>query len=111
MKIVLKNLPKISLNQWYAGSHWTKRKKIKDIYKLLVRNITKKTFHNPCSVEYHYIFKSRPLDTSNTIAMTKMIEDILFPNDGYKIVREIVMSSSKGDEDILTIFINEITEE
>jgi hypothetical protein len=38
MTIILKDLPKISLNKWYAGMHWTKRKKIKDNYTLIVKS-------------------------------------------------------------------------
>lgn len=38
MDITLYNLPKISLNKWYAGMHWTKRKKIKDNYTQIVRS-------------------------------------------------------------------------
>ena len=38
MEITLKGLPKISLNKWYAGTHWTKRKKIKDEYKKIIKN-------------------------------------------------------------------------
>ena len=29
MKIILNDLTKISLNKWYSGEHWSKRKKTK----------------------------------------------------------------------------------
>jgi len=35
--------------------------------------------------------------------MVKMIEDIIFENDSYKIVKSILITSEKGDEDTLTI--------
>ena len=105
MEIILKDLPKISLNKWYAGMHWTKRKKIKDEYTLLVKSqfnkILSKT--NTYNTEYHFTFKSRALDASNCVAMVKMIEDIIFENDSYKVVKSILITSQKGTEDSVKI--------
>lgn len=105
MEIILKDLPKISLNKWYAGMHWTKRKKIKDEYTLLVKSqfnkILSKT--NTYNTEYHFTFKSRALDASNCVAMVKMIEDIIFENDSYKVVKSILITSSKGLDDSVKI--------
>ena len=105
MDITLYNLPKISLNKWYAGMHWTKRKKIKDNYTNIVRSQFSSLLSrdNTYKVEYHFTFKSRPLDASNCVAMVKMIEDIIFETDSYKVVTEIVITSSKGLEDKVTI--------
>lgn len=105
MDITLYNLPKISLNKWYAGMHWTKRKKIKDNYTQIVRSQFSNTLtrDNTYKVEYHFTFKSRPLDASNCVAMVKMIEDIIFETDSYKVVTEIVITSSKGLEDKVII--------
>ena len=108
MKIILRNLPKISLNQWYSGMHWTKRKQIKDNYTLIVRsqfsNVLGKD--NIYNTEYHFTFKSHPLDASNCVAMVKMIEDIIFENDSYKIIHSILITSSKGVEDKVEILIS-----
>ena len=105
MDITLHNLPKISLNKWYAGMHWTKRKKIKDNYTQIVRSQFGSLLSrdNTYKVEYHFTFKSRPLDASNCVAMVKMIEDIIFETDSYKVVKEIVITSSKGLEDKVLI--------
>tara|TARA_R100000951_G_C2486803_1_gene133224 strand:+ start:109 stop:492 length:384 start_codon:yes stop_codon:yes gene_type:complete len=105
MDITLHNLPKISLNKWYAGMHWTKRKKIKDDYTQIVRSQFSNTLtrENTYKVEYHFTFKSRPLDASNCVAMVKMIEDIIFETDSYKVVTELVITSSKGLEDKVLI--------
>ena len=110
MIITLKELPKISLNKWYAGIHWTKRKKIKDTYTLLVKSQFKEVFSSEHSytTEYSFTFKSRPLDASNCVAMVKMVEDIIFASDGYKVVRSILITSNKGTEDSLEIKINKI---
>tara|TARA_R110000868_G_scaffold249678_2_gene506193 strand:- start:517 stop:843 length:327 start_codon:yes stop_codon:yes gene_type:complete len=107
MKIILKGLPKISLNHWYAGMHWTKRKKIKDNYINIVHSQFKDVLpkNNTYNTEYHFTFKLRPLDASNCVAMVKMIEDIIFESDGYKIIRSILITSRKGAEDKVEILI------
>lgn len=108
MFIILKDLPKISLNKWYSGMHWTKRKKIKDNYTLLVKSQFNKTLpkSNTYKVAYNFTFKSRALDASNCVAMVKMIEDIIFENDSYKIVKSISITSQKGAEDSVKIKID-----
>ena len=98
-------LPKISLNDWYGGKHWSERSKIKNVYKLLVRGVT---INYPCEVEYDFEFKTRPLDCSNTVAMLKLIEDCLFPDDGVKIVRKLTITSRKSDKDEVTVKINKL---
>lgn len=106
IQIILKDLPKISLNQWYSGSHWNNRKTIKDNYKLIVQSQIKYKFtEGPYNVEYEFGFKNRPLDCSNTVAMAKMIEDILFPKDDIKIVQSIKLTSKKAKEDCVIITI------
>ena len=108
MVILLKDLPKISLNKWYAGMHWTKRKKIKDNYTHIVSSQFSKVLSKDKTyqVEYHFTFKSRPLDASNCVAMVKMIEDIIFETDSYKVVTSLVITSIKGNSDIVEIKIN-----
>ncbi len=98
-------LPKISLNEWYAGSHWSNRKKIKDQYKWIVRSVTSQKFTYPCEVSYRFEFKTRPLDCSNCIAMVKMLEDCLFPDDGVKMVQKISIESRKSDKELVTVTI------
>lgn len=110
MEITLRNLPKISLNEWYAGKHWTKRKAIKDTYKLIVKSKFKHVFSKDKTyqVEYDFYFKKRPLDASNCIAMVKMIEDIIFEDDKWNIVESIKVSSRKTkNEDVVFINVDE----
>jgi len=108
MKIILKDLPKVSLNAWYGGGHWSKRKKLKDNYTLIVKSQFKQVLpaSKSYNTEYHFTFKSRPLDASNCVAMVKLIEDIIFENDGYKIIKSILVTSNKGAEDIVEILIS-----
>ena len=105
MTIILTDLPKISLNKWYAGMHWTKRKKMKDSYTKIVRSQFREVLpkDKSYSVEYNFTFKSRPLDASNCVAMVKMVEDIIFEDDSYKIISSILISSGKGSRDTLEI--------
>ena len=109
MKIILKDLPKVSLNVWYSSKHWSFRKKLKDNYTLIVKSQFKDVLpaSNSYDTEYHFSFKSRPLDASNCVAMVKLIEDIVFENDGYKIIKSILVTSNKGAEDFVEIKINE----
>ena len=101
--IELLDLPKLSLNKWYAGTHWTKRKAMKDIYRVLVGSQTKHKQTKPCEVTYHFYFKSRPLDPSNCIAMVKLVEDCIFPDDSYKIVRRLTLYVSKSEKDKVVV--------
>jgi hypothetical protein len=105
IQITLIGLPKISLNEWYAGNHWTKRKAIKDKYYWIIKSQFKDVLSksNKYQVDYTFYFKLKPLDASNCIAMVKMIEDIIFEDDNYKIVEQITISSKKGMEDIVII--------
>lgn len=105
MYILLKGLPKISLNKWYAGTHWTKRKEIKDIYKLIVRNQFKEVLSkdNSYHVSYYFCFKKKPLDASNCSAMVKLIEDVIFEDDSFKIVESITIQSVHGNSDFVEI--------
>lgn len=88
------------MNKWYAGTHWTARKKIKDAYKKLIKH---KVEDGEYDVEYTFYFKSRPLDATNTIAMAKMIEDIIFENDSYKKIKSVTLKSRKSKNDYVEI--------
>lgn len=110
MQIILKNLPKVSLNQWYAGNHWTKRNRLKNMYILIVKSQFKHVFIKAKQYVciYSFTFKNRPLDCSNTIAMVKMIEDIIFEDDKWDIIRQITILSMKGKDDFVTITIDDL---
>lgn len=105
MIIELKDLPKHSLNKVYSGVHWSKRKKDKDTYKLIVKNQFKDVLSKDkvYKVSYDFRFKRNPLDTSNCVYMLKLIEDIIFEDDTYKIIPELNIKSSKDKEDKLII--------
>jgi hypothetical protein len=108
MNIILKDLPKVSLNVWYSSKHWSFRKKLKDNYTLIVKSQFKEVLpaSNSYDTEYHFTFKLRPLDASNCVAMVKMVEDIIFESDGYKVIKSILITSGKGAEDMVEIKIN-----
>jgi hypothetical protein len=110
MEIILKGLPKHSLNSIYAGKHWTKRKQDKDTYSLLIKSAFKSVFSKDkvYEVSYEFNFKGKPLDVSNTVYMLKMIEDVLFEDDTYKIIPKLIITSLKAKEDFVRINIIEI---
>ena len=105
MKIILNDLTKISLNLFYSGVHWSKRKKLKDRYKLLIKSQFKQVLSKDKTYEVYYTFnfKTRPLDASNCVAMVKLIEDIIFEDDNYKIVTSLNIKSRKANFDSVEI--------
>jgi len=105
MKIILNDLPKVSLNLFYAGVHWTKRKKLKDKYKLLIKSQFKQVLSKDKTYDVYYTFnfKTRPLDASNCVAMVKLIEDVIFEDDNYKIVTSLNIKSRKAKFDSVEI--------
>ena len=108
MQITLRGLPKISLNTWYASEHWSARKKIKDSYIWIIKSQFKNVIPiGQYEVEYDFTFKSKPLDASNCIAMTKMCEDIIFQDDKWDIIQKLSITSKKGIEDLLIITIHD----
>lgn len=93
-----------SLNVWYAGCHWTKRKKIADLWHtkiaLLSSQLTPVKF--PVELLMHFQFgKSRLIyDASNCAAAFKLIEDGLVKagillSDDYKTIQKINISVEK----------------
>lgn len=110
MVVTLYDLPKISLNKFYSGLHFSKRVKIKDNFKWVVKSQYKGTFKNDnqYNVQYDFEFRIKPLDASNTIGMVKMLEDVLFPDDGWKVIKSITLTSTKGLRDKCTVTVDVI---
>lgn len=110
-EIVLYDLPKISLNKWYAGTHWTQRKKTKDKYAWAVRSQFKGLFPKTDSydVMYEFTFKKNPLDASNCVAMAKMIEDVIFEDDKHDIIRSVTLRSRKGSRNRVKVTVKQMS--
>ena len=104
-EIILKNLPKISLNAWYSGKHWSERDKIKNVYKMLLCKEKRFYKDKAYKVDAVFEFEKSPLDASNCAAMYKLIEDQLFENDDYLRVLSVTLASRKAkfNKVILTI--------
>ena len=103
-EILLYNLPKVSLNEWYACKHWTKRQDLKITYKFAIKSQFKDVLTG-CfdEISYVFYFKNNPLDASNCVAMLKLIEDIIFEKDGYKNIKKISIESKKASSDCVKI--------
>ena len=103
---------KVSFNDFYEGGTWKFRHSVKRKYKRQfsdwdnVVNADKQY-----NVDYEFEFKSRPLDGTNTMAIVKMLEDIIFEKDNYKVVRRVSTMSSKGKEDLVKITVWEVEDE
>jgi hypothetical protein len=109
-EITLTGLPKVSLNQWYAGGHWGSRTKLKKKYALLVKSQYKHVFSakKRYNVEWTFCFGSHALDASNCVAMAKMIEDIIFEDDKFDIVLSNKYSSRKDKDERVEIKVFEV---
>jgi len=108
LKLTFKDLTKKSLNDWYAGTHWSKRKKIKDIYKLIIKSQCREILTGKFIVDWLFTFEKNPLDASNCVAMLKMIEDIIFEKDDYKHMEIGKIKSVKGNKDEIKLTIYKI---
>ena len=109
-QIILRHLPKVSLNKWYSSTHWTKRKQLKDNYKWIIKSQFKTVFKRNLKYDVDYVFyyKKNPLDALNTAAMAKLIEDVIFEQDKHDIVLKVSLSSKKGKSDYVVITVNEV---
>lgn len=102
---------KISTNRIYAGIHWTKRKKLADLYHMSLLPYRKHKIQDyPVNINYIFTFKSKPLDTTNCTFMAKMLEDGLVANgiiedDDIKHVTFTGIYSQEGTHDLVEITI------
>lgn len=118
---------KTSTNKIYAGTHWSKRKTLKDSildYAAGFCRPVQSVESYPVEIRYRFTFKSRVLDTLNCAYMAKMFEDafraigVIEDDDPKYVARSIIevvstpksKTKEKGrkDEDWLEIFIKSI---
>jgi Holliday junction resolvase RusA-like endonuclease len=106
-----------SLNKWYAGSHWSKRKKLADDWHLAIFIICKQDKIKPI-ITYpvtittkSYYKKKKEMDTSNVFPANKLAEDGLvksgiLKDDTIKYVnRHIVEVPEFGHHEDRTVII------
>ena len=111
ISLTLNGLKKLSANKYYAGMHWTKRKELKDNYKLSIKSQCKRKFaKGKYRTNWYFEFKNKPLDASNCFVMLKMIEDVIFENDEWDLIKIGAVESFKGKEDKVTIKIELLDE-
>lgn len=90
---------KVSTNKIYAGTHWSKRKQIKDNvldYAAAFCRPLKAVDTYPVEIHYQFLFLSRPLDTLNTAYLAKCFEDSLvslgvIKDDSPKYVKKTIL--------------------
>lgn len=97
-------IPRMSLNDWYAGEHWSKRQAYKDqVQALLIAQKAPKLSGVFRQIEYEFAFKNRPLDVDNCVAMEKVITDCIFEKDDWKHIKAkntIVRKSDSSNETV-----------
>jgi Holliday junction resolvase RusA-like endonuclease len=110
VSLTLRDLPKISLNKWYAGTHWTKRNRLKNAYKLALKSQFNGLFSKDKAhkVSFIFYFKSRPLDCDNCSAMIKLINDVLFEDDKWDILEIGYIRSLKDKDERVEIEVEEL---
>lgn len=102
---------KVSTNAIYSGMHWSKRKKLADLYHwALVQHKNQAVKEYPVDINYVFTFKGKPLDTTNCTYMAKMLEDGLVKNgviedDSPEYVAFTGIYSQKGSKDEVEIII------
>lgn len=103
---------KVSTNNIYAGSHWTKRKRLADLYhESLIEHRKIRVKEYPVSISYIFTFKSKPLDCDNCGYMGKLLKDGLrkwkvIEDDSPEYVQSCTFISRKGDTDQVEIVIS-----
>lgn len=113
MKVINIPIPeKVTANKIYSGMHWTKRAKLATLYHNYFLGEKPYKGEYPIKITYHFIFKSRALDTTNCFFMAKLLEDGLvqnkvIPDDHHWIVHKTIITSRKGDADSVEIIIEE----
>lgn len=103
-----------SLNAWYAGAHWNKRKKVADLWHtevmLAVRNMRTRLERFPVTITTRSFFRHRRgRDTSNCFTANKLVEDglvmagILPGDEGEYVASHIVLPPVFGAEKDMTV--------
>ena len=106
---------KVSLNQYYAGMHWTKRKKLKDDYLIWFSQYKNKfqKFTSQVEIQFDFHFRKQPLDCDNCVAIAKMVTDCMIKadiiqDDSYKHIVKVAYTSKKTkDENYIDVEIKE----
>lgn len=98
------SIPRMSLNDWYAGKHWSNRQRYKDDVKtrLIAQRAPKLSGYFDL-IEYEFVFKNRPLDCDNCVAMEKVITDCIFEKDDWKVLPSKKTTVKKGGDCDVTV--------
>jgi Holliday junction resolvase RusA-like endonuclease len=98
----------VSANAFYAGMHWSKRKKLADLYHAALIEHRAKRFKTPAHLTFTFSFKGRLTDVDNCFAMIKLLIDSLrhwriIPDDTPADVASISVRVEKGIKDTVSI--------
>lgn len=102
---------KVSTNDIYAGMHWSKRKKLADLYhRSLIEYRNSPKVQYPVEISYVFSFKGRLLDCDNCSYMAKLLKDGLrhwqiITDDSPQYVSSVTLVSQKGKKEEVQIII------
>lgn len=102
---------KVSTNDIYSGMHWSKRKKLADLYhQCLIEHRNKRIADYPIDVTFIFSFKGTALDCTNVSYMAKLLEDgmkayKIITDDSPKFVQSVTLISQKGQRDEVEIIL------
>ena len=104
MKIIIENIPKVSLNT-YINWSWHKRKPFKDTLRILLKGAFKEQLNGGYTLDFIFHFKGRKLDTVNAFHYAKIFEDAIFKQDkeNGKISVEVLKGKENKCENALGI--------
>lgn len=104
-----------SLNAFYGGMHWAKRKGIVDEWHEIFHFALKeaevpKKLRTPITIAVTQFCKGRMRDRDNAIIAHKLLADVLkndgyIPDDSYKYVNSAILDVRKGKENKTVIII------
>ena len=104
---------KLSTNNIYAGTHWSVRKKHKDLFLWGFIEVASKIKPvDKCNLEFEFQFRSKPLDCDNCSYMVKLLIDCLrhygkIKDDTLDYVESIKITSKKSNKNNVLIKISE----
>src|SRR3990167_7495606 len=115
-QIILKGSPP-SLNQWYAGVHWSKRKAVANEWHGLFRAAFQeanlpKPIKTPITLNVTQFTKGRLKDADNVVVAAKLCGDALrlyryIADDTPEHIPCVILQSKKGTDDKLVVLLTD----
>lgn len=113
MRIAINGHKAVSWNKLYSQQHWSKRSRLKNEMRQLVRAALPEDywmFKRPVNISIHGYFRTKPLDSDNICA--KLYIDALkghvLIDDDIRYVRSVTVQAAKWDTDSVVILVEAV---